>query len=170
MKLGDVLKARNGKTIEVLNTDAEGRLILADALAYAVDLKPGHMVDLATLTGACMVALGHDVAGLMTNNDAWGQRVLAAASAAGEKAWQLPMFPHYREMIKSGVADMRNTGGSRYAGAISAAKLLEEFVGDVPWAHLDIAGPAWAEHEDATREGGGTGCFVRTLVELARTY
>jgi leucyl aminopeptidase len=117
-----------------------------------------------------MVALGHDVAGLMTNNDAWGQRVLAAASAAGEKAWQLPMFPHYREMIKSGVADMRNTGGSRYAGAISAAKLLEEFVGDVPWAHLDIAGPAWAEHEDATREGGGTGCFVRTLVELARTY
>jgi leucyl aminopeptidase len=170
MKLGDVLKARNGKTIEVLNTDAEGRLILADALAYAVDQKASHLIDLATLTGACMVALGHDVAGLMTNNEAWSQKVLAAAQAAGEKAWPLPMFPHYREMIKSDIADMKNTGGSRYAGAISAAKLLEEFVGDVPWAHLDIAGPAWAEKENATREAGGTGCFVRTLVETARSY
>jgi leucyl aminopeptidase len=117
-----------------------------------------------------MVALGHDVAGLMTNNEAWSQKVLAAAQAAGEKAWPLPMFPHYREMIKSDIADMKNTGGSRYAGAISAAKLLEEFVGDVPWAHLDIAGPAWAEKENATREAGGTGCFVRTLVETARSY
>lgn len=170
MKLGDVLKARNGKTIEVLNTDAEGRLILADALAYAVDLKANHLIDLATLTGACMVALGHDVAGLMTNNDGWGQKVLAAAQAAGEKAWPLPMMPHYREMIKSDIADIKNTGGSRYAGAISAAKFLEEFVGDVPWVHLDIAGPSWAEKENATREAGGTGCFVRTLVEVARTY
>ncbi len=170
MKLGDVLKARNGKTIEVLNTDAEGRLILADALAYAVDRRAAHIVDLATLTGACMVALGPDVAGLMTNNDAWSQKVLAASAAVGEKAWPLPMFPHYREMIKSDVADIRNTGGSRYAGAISAAKFLEEFVGDVPWAHLDIAGPAWAEKENATRESGGTGCFVRTLVELAIRY
>ncbi len=170
MKLGDVLKTRNGKTIEVLNTDAEGRLILADALAYAVDLKAANIVDLATLTGACLVALGSDVAGLMTNNAGWGAKVLAAGEAVGEKAWQLPMFPQYREMIKSDVADMRNTGGSRYAGAISAAKLLEEFVADVPWVHLDIAGPAWAERENATRESGGTGSFVRTLVELARTY
>jgi len=170
MKLGDVLKARNGKTIEVLNTDAEGRLILADALAYAVDRKADHLVDLATLTGACMVALGGDVAGLMSNNEAWSQKVLAASQAAGEKAWPLPMFPHYREMIKSDVADMRNTGGSRYAGAISAAKFLEEFVGETPWSHLDIAGPSWAERENATRESGGTGCFVRTLVELARAY
>ncbi len=170
MKLGDVLKARNGKTIEVLNTDAEGRLILADALAYAVDLKADHLVDLATLTGACMVALGHDVAGLMSNDEAWSQKVLSAAQAAGEKAWPLPMLPHYREMIKSTVADIRNTGGSRYAGAISAAKFLEEFVGTTPWAHLDIAGPSWAEHDNATRDAGGTGCFVRTLVELARTY
>lgn len=170
MKLGDVLHARNGKTIEVLNTDAEGRLILADALAYAVDQKVDHLVDLATLTGACMVALGHDVAGLMSNNPAWAQRVLAAAGAVGEQAWALPMFAQYSDMIKSDVADMRNTGGSRYAGAISAAKFLEEFVGTVPWAHLDIAGPAWAEHENATRDAGGTGCFVRTLVELARTY
>ena len=170
MKLGDVLHARNGKTIEVLNTDAEGRLILADALAYAIDLKANHLVDLATLTGACMVALGFDVAGLMSNDDAWSQRVLRAAGAVGEKAWPLPMFPQYREMIKSDVADIRNTGGSRYAGAISAAKFLEEFVGDTPWVHLDIAGPAWAEHENATRESGGTGCFVRTLVELAHSY
>jgi leucyl aminopeptidase len=170
MKLGDVLHARNGKTIEVLNTDAEGRLILADALAYTVDQKVDHLVDLATLTGACMVALGTDVAGLMSNNEAWSQRVLAAAHAVGERAWPLPMFPHFSEMIKSDVADMKNTGGSRYGGAISAAKLLEEFVGNVPWAHLDIAGPAWAEHENATRDAGGTGCFVRTLVELARTY
>jgi leucyl aminopeptidase len=170
MKLGDVLKARNGKTIEVLNTDAEGRLILADALAYAVDLKADHLVDLATLTGACMVALGYDVAGLMSNDEAWSQKVLAAAQSAGEKAWPLPMLPHYGEMIKSTVADIKNTGGSRYAGAISAAKFLEEFVGTTPWVHLDIAGPSWAEHDNATRDAGGTGCFVRTLVELARAY
>jgi leucyl aminopeptidase len=170
MKLGDVLKARNGKTIEVLNTDAEGRLILADALAYAVDLKANHLIDLATLTGACMVALGPDVAGLMSNNEGWSQKVLAASQAAGEKAWPLPMFAQYREMIKSDIADMRNTGGSRYAGAISAAKFLEEFVAEVPWVHLDIAGPSWAERESSTREAGGTGCFVRTLVEVARAY
>lgn len=170
MKLGDVLHARNGKTIEVLNTDAEGRLILADALAYAVDQGVAHLVDLATLTGACMVALGYDVAGAMTNNEEWSRRVLAAAEAAGEKAWPLPMFPLYTEMIKSDVADIKNTGGSRYAGAITAAKFLEEFVGGKPWVHLDIAGPAWAEKESATRTSGGTGCFVRTLVELGYNY
>lgn len=170
MKLGDVLRARNGKTIEVLNTDAEGRLILADALAYAVDQKADHLVDLATLTGACMVALGSEVAGLMSNNDAWAGRVLQAAKGAGEKAWQLPMLPHYGDMIKGDVADIRNTGGTRYAGAITAAKFLEEFVADQPWVHLDIAGPAFAEKENAVRDSGGTGCFVRSLVELARTY
>jgi leucyl aminopeptidase len=170
MKLGDVFKARNGKTIECLNTDAEGRLILADALAYAVDLKANHLIDLATLTGACMVALGSDVAGLMSNDESWSQKVLAASQAAGEKTWPLPMFPQYREMIKSDIADMKNTGGSRYAGAISAAKFLEEFVAEVPWVHLDIAGPSWAERENATREAGGTGCFVRTLVEVAKAY
>jgi leucyl aminopeptidase len=170
MKLGDVLRARNGKTIEVLNTDAEGRLILADALAYAVDQKVDHLLDLATLTGACMVALGTDVAGLMTNREEWGQRVAAAARRAGEKVWPLPMWPHYGELIKSPVADIKNTGGTRYGGAITAAKFLEQFVGDVPWAHLDIAGPAWAEHENPARDVGGTGCFVRTLVELARQY
>jgi leucyl aminopeptidase len=170
MKLGDVLRARSGKTIEVLNTDAEGRLILADALAYAVDQKVDHLVDLATLTGACIVALGTDVAGVMSNNEAWSARVLEAARRAGERAWPLPMFPHYGEMIKGQVADIRNTGGTRYGGAITAAKLLEEFVGGVPWAHLDIAGPAFAEHESPSQDAGGTGCFVRTLVELARAY
>jgi leucyl aminopeptidase len=170
LKLGDVLRARNGKTIEVLNTDAEGRLILADALAYAVDQKADHLVDLATLTGACMVALGSEVAGLMGNSEAWCERVLAAAKRAGERAWQLPMFPHYSELIKSHVADIKNAPGTRHGGAITAAKFLEEFVGDVPWAHLDIAGPAWAEHENPVRDPGGTGCFVRTLVELARAY
>lgn len=170
MMLGDVLKARNGKTIEVHNTDAEGRLILADALAYAVDQKVDHLVDLATLTGACMVALGFDVAGLMSNDDPWSQRVLAAARTVGEQAWPLPMFSAFGDMIKSDVADIKNTGGSRMAGAITAAKFLEEFVGKVPWVHLDIAGPAWAEKDNAFRTAGGTGCFVRTLVELARSY
>jgi leucyl aminopeptidase len=170
MKLGDVLKARNGVTIEVLNTDAEGRLILADALAYAVDQKVSHLVDLATLTGACMVALGEDVAGLMTNDDAWGERVRSAAKRAGEKVWPLPMFPLYGEMIKGEVADIRNSTGKRYAGAITAAKFLERFVADVPWVHLDIAGPAWADHGGTSRTSGGTGVMVQTLVELARAY
>lgn len=168
MKLGDVIRARNGKTIEVLNTDAEGRLILADALSYAVDQKVARLVDLATLTGACMIALGSEVAGLMSNDENWSVAVREAAARAGEKVWPLPMFPLYRDMIKSDVADMKNTGGSRYAGAISAAKFLEEFVDDVPWVHLDIAGPAWAEKENASRDAGGTGCMVRTLIELGR--
>ncbi len=170
LKLGDVLQARNGKTIEVLNTDAEGRLILADALSYAVDQKAAQLVDLATLTGACMIALGTEVAGVMSNDEAWQDVVLAAATRAGERAWPLPMFPLYGELIKSDVADMKNTGGTRYGGAISAAKFLEEFVGEVPWVHLDIAGPAWAEKESATHDSGGTGCLVRTLVELGRGH
>jgi leucyl aminopeptidase len=170
LKLGDVLRARNGKTIEVLNTDAEGRLILADALSYAVEQKVDHLIDLATLTGACMVALGPLVAGLMSNNESWSERVVQATRNAGERIWPLPMFPLYAEMIKSHVADMRNVGGTRYAGAISAAKFLEEFVAGVPWAHLDIAGPAWEEHGSASRDPGGTGFGVRTLVELARAY
>jgi leucyl aminopeptidase len=170
MKLGDVLRARNGKTIEVLNTDAEGRLILADALAFAVDHKADHLVDLATLTGACMVALGTEVAGLMGNNPAWERRVQAAASRAGEKVWPLPMFPHYGELMKSAVADIKNVSGIRYGGAITGAKFLEEFVGKTPWVHLDIAGPAWVERENATQDAGGTGCMVRTLVELAQDY
>lgn len=170
LKLGDVLTARNGKTIEVLNTDAEGRLILADALAYAAEQKPGHIVDLATLTGSCMIALGTQIAGLMTNDQAWGDRVRAAGLRAGERAWPLPMDADFAEMLTSKVADFKNIPPSRYGGAIAGGKFLEQFVAGVPWVHLDIAGPAWAEHESASLDEGGTGAFVRTLIELAATY
>jgi leucyl aminopeptidase len=170
LKLGDVLTARNGKTIEVLNTDAEGRLILADALAYAAEQKPAHIVDLATLTGSCMIALGTEIAGLMTNDGGWGDRVRAAATRAGERAWPLPMDPDFDEMLKSKVADLKNVPPSRYGGAIAGGKFLEQFVAGVPWVHLDIAGPAWADHEGPARDAGGTGAFVRTLIELAATY
>jgi len=168
MKLGDVLRSRRGVTIEVQNTDAEGRLVLADVLDLALSRGVDYIVDLATLTGACVVALGEDVVGAMSNNQAWCDRVLGAAQAAGEDAWQLPMFEHYAELIKSDVADIRNVGG-RWGGAITAAKFLERFVGDKPWVHLDIAGPAFAAADKPHREGGGTGVMVRTLVELART-
>ncbi len=164
-KLGDILTARNGTTIEVLNTDAEGRLVLADMLSYAVEQQPARIVDLATLTGACVVALGEDVVGAFTNDQAWCDQVLQAARRAGEDVWQLPMFELYEELIKGDVGDIKNTGG-RWGGAITAAKFLENFVGDVPWVHLDIAGPAFASSDKPHREGGATGCMVRTLVEL----
>jgi leucyl aminopeptidase len=167
MKLGDVLTARSGVTIEVQNTDAEGRLVLADVLDYALSKGADSLIDLATLTGACVVALGEEVVGAMTNNQAWCDQVLAAAKAAGEDIWQLPMFAHYDELIKSDVADIRNVGG-KWGGAITAAKFLERFVKEKPWVHLDIAGPAFASADKPHREGGGTGCMVRTLVELAR--
>jgi leucyl aminopeptidase len=170
LKLGDVLRARNGKTIEVLNTDAEGRLILADALAFAAEQKPGHIVDLATLTGACMIALGTEIAGLMTNDSAWGERVRLAALRAGERAWPLPMDADFSDMLKSHVADFKNVPPNRYGGAIAGGKFLEQFVAGIPWVHLDIAGPSWADHESASRDPGGTGAFVRTLVELISTY
>jgi leucyl aminopeptidase len=169
VKLGDVLHARNGKTVEILNTDAEGRLILADALHYATELKATHLVDLATLTGACMVALGTEVAGLFANNQPWADQVAAAIQRAGERAWQMPMFADYRDLLKSQVADLKNVGG-KYAGSITAAKFLEQFVNNVPWVHLDIAGPAFANDESATRDAGGTGCMVRSLVTLAQQF
>lgn len=164
---GDVLTAKNGKTIEILNTDAEGRLVLADALSHAVDLGASRIVDVATLTGACMVALGMKVAGLMSNNEGWQRELMAAAERAGERVWPLPMFEEYDELIKSQVADMKNIGG-RWGGAISAAKLLAQFVGDVPWIHVDIAGPSYADKDAPHQDGGGTGFLVRTLLELAR--
>jgi leucyl aminopeptidase len=169
MKLGDVLKSRSGVTIEVLNTDAEGRLVLADVLDYALTKGADALVDLATLTGACVVALGEDVVGAMSNNQPWCDKVLAAAKAAGEDMWQLPMFDHYAKLIDSDVADIKNTGG-RWGGAISAAKFLERFVKEKPWVHLDIAGPAFASGDKPHREGGGTGCMVRTLVELTERF
>jgi len=166
-KLGDVLRARSGKTIEVLNTDAEGRLVLADVLDVALQHQPAKIIDLATLTGACVVALGNDVAGLMTNNQDWANRVKSAGDAVGEPLWQLPMFPEFGEQIRSEVADIKNVGDGRWGGAITAAKFLEEFVGGKPWVHLDIAGPAFLESSKPWLDAGGTGFAVRTLVELA---
>jgi leucyl aminopeptidase len=165
LKLGDVLTLRNGKTVEIMNTDAEGRLVLADALSYAVEARPDRLLDLATLTGACMVALGQKVAGLFATDDAFAHDVLEACKKTGERAWRLPLDDDYREGLKSLVADMKNVG-SKWGGAITAAKFLQSFVGETPWVHLDIAGPSWNDAEGSTRDAGGTGCFVRTLLRL----
>lgn len=168
MRPGDVLHTRNGRTIEVLNTDAEGRLVLADGLALAVEQEPDLIVDLATLTGACMVALGRKIAGVFGTDDAVEQ-VLAAADKAGERVWRMPLPDDYRKLIDSEVADMRNTaGGEKYGGAITAALVLKEFAGEGPWAHIDIAGPARASEDDGYILKGGTGFGVRTIVELVR--
>jgi leucyl aminopeptidase len=169
-KLGDVLTARNGKTIEVHNTDAEGRLVLADVLCVTVDNGAAKIIDLATLTGSCVVALGTDVAGLMTNDQAWCDTVAAAARAVGDPAWQLPMFPEYDEQIQGEVADIKNVGEGRWGGAITAAKFLEQFVDKKPWTHIDIAGPAFLEKPKPWLDAGATGAFVRTLVEVARGW
>ncbi len=167
-KPGDVIRYLNGKTIEVLNTDAEGRLILADALALAAKQKPDYMVNLATLTGACMVALGTGVAGIFSNHQALADNLLHCARDAGEKLWQLPLVKEYREALKSSVADMKNVAGP-HGGAITAALILQEFVDDIPWAHLDIAGPAFAETDTAICAKGGTGFGVRTLLKFLLT-
>lgn len=168
-KLGDILTARNGVTIEVLNTDAEGRLVLADVLSYAVDAGVDKIVDLATLTGACVVALGEDVSGAFTNDQPWCDKVLAAAKSTGEDVWQLPMWDLYEDLIKGDIGDIKNTGG-RWGGAISAARFLQHFVGNKPWVHLDIAGPAYASSNKGYREAGATGHMVKSLVELARQF
>jgi leucyl aminopeptidase len=169
-KLGDVLTARNGKTIEVLNTDAEGRLVLADVLDVALEEQATHIVDLATLTGACVVALGMEYAGLMSNHQDWCDQLKQACERAGELAWQLPMDPLFASKIKSDVADIKNVGNGRWGGAITAAKFLEEFVGDAAWVHIDIAGPSFAERPLDHLDGGASGCFVKSLVELAEHY
>ncbi len=165
-RIGDVLRARNGKTIEVLNTDAEGRLILADALSLAAEAEPDAIIDLATLTGACMVALGDRTAGVMANHDGLRDRVLAAAEAAGEAAWPLPLPDHLRKPLDSEVADLRNIGTGPYGGALTAGIFLREFVGDTPWAHLDIAGPAGSTTSYDETSKGATGFGVRTLAAL----
>ncbi len=162
-KPGDVLTHRGGKTSEVLNTDAEGRLVLADALAYLAEKKPKVIIDTATLTGACMIALGDQITGAMGNDDALFRDIGAAGDAVGETMWQLPLYDDYRRLIDSTVADVKNIG-ERYGGAISAAWFLAEFVGDTPWIHLDIAGPAWADKVSDLGPKGGTGVPVRTLV------
>ena len=165
LRPGDVLKARNGKTIEVLNTDAEGRLVLADGLSLAAEAGPDLIVDLATLTGACHIALGDEIAGLFGTGGA-PEKVRDAAEAAGERVWVMPLPADYRRKIDSDVADMKNTG-PRYGGAINAALLLKEFVGEIPWAHLDIAGPARAAEASHYVPKGATGFGVRTLIALA---
>ena len=166
IKPGDVLRAMSGKTIEVINTDAEGRLILADGITYAREQSPAAIVDVATLTGAISVALGNVAMGAMTNHDALYGRVQRAAEAAGDKVWQLPMFDEYKEQIKSNVADMKNVGG-RGAGSITAAFFLKEFVEDTPWVHLDMAGVDFYEKDKGVLVKGASGIPVRTLVHLA---
>jgi leucyl aminopeptidase len=165
LKLGDVLTMRNGTTVEVLNTDAEGRLILADALAYAAESKPDRIIDLATLTGACVVALGTRMAGLFSNSDELRTMIETASRNTGERVWALPLDDDFKDLLESQVADLKNVGG-RWAGAITAAKFLEHFTAGIPWAHLDIAGPSWASDESKIRDAGATGCFVRTIIEL----
>jgi leucyl aminopeptidase len=167
---GDVLTARNGTTIEVLNTDAEGRLILADALALASEAKPDAIIDLATLTGACMVALGDGIAGVMANDDQWAKQVLNAGDLAGEGLWRLPLPERYRKLIDSSVADVKNIGG-KYAGALTAGLFLKEFVDpEIPWVHMDIAGPAWSEESAGETPKGGTGFGVRTLLRTIERF
>ena len=167
---GDILKAMNGVTMEILNTDAEGRLVLADGLSYAQRYEPDGIVDLATLTGACVVALGNHISGLVTNNAEFANRVKAAADKTGELVWELPLLPEYREAVKSKVADIRNSAG-RPAGAIKAAAFLEHFVDGRPWVHLDIAGTMVAdENPKPYAQQGATGVGVRLLVELVRSY
>jgi leucyl aminopeptidase len=164
---GDVVRARNGKTVEVLNTDAEGRLVLGDVLAWAVEHEPAAIIDLATLTGAITVALGPYMTGLYATDDALAGEILAGAKKAGEEMWRMPLNDGLMELIKGPVADLKNTGG-RYGGSITAALFLREFVGKVPWAHLDIAGPAYIEKDRGYDARGGTGHGVRTLVEVVR--
>ncbi len=170
LKPGDVVRIYNGKTVEVINTDAEGRLILADALAYGIkQFKPKAVVDLATLTGACIVSLGHHMSGLMSNSDDLVKKLVAAGERSGELVWRLPLGPDYTKQIESQVADIKNVGG-KGAGTITAAAFLQEFVGDTSWAHLDIAGTAWNYTEKSYVPKGPSGYGVRLLVELVRNW
>jgi leucyl aminopeptidase len=167
VKPGDVVQASNGKYVEIINTDAEGRLVLADVLAYAARYKPAAVIDAATLTGACVIALGHTATGVMGSDDALVQEVLDAAKRAGEPGWPLPLWDDYKELIKSDVADIKNSGG-RPAGTITAALFLKEFADAYPWVHLDIAGTAYTESDLGTIPRGPTGVPVGTFVEFVR--
>jgi leucyl aminopeptidase len=165
-KPGDIAYAMNGKSVEILNTDAEGRLTLADALGYAQKLKPDLMIDMATLTGACVVALGELCSGIMGNDQKLIDRIIAAGKAEGEKIWQLPLIEEYKEDLRSPIADLKNVGG-RWGGTINGGLFLQEFVDPkVPWAHIDIAGPSWTEKELDYSTRGGTGHIVRTLLQF----
>ena len=164
---GDVLTSKSGKTVEITNTDAEGRLVLGDVITWAREFKPAAMIDLATLTGACVVALGHYITGAFSEADATIWAVLEAARSAGEEMWRLPISEHQRDNLKSEIADLKNSG-ERWGGAINAALFLKEFAGETPWVHLDIAGPSQSPKERGYLTKGGTGCGVRTLVEFVR--
>ncbi len=164
---GDIVRSYSGQTIEIGNTDAEGRLILADALAYAAKrYKPARIIDLATLTGACVVALGDRIAGLFTEDAPLRELILASSAKTHERCWAMPLPEDYEDLLKSDLADMRNIGPGRWGGAIVAALFLSRFVGDTPWAHIDIAGPAYTKKAQAYSEAGGTGFGVRLLCDL----
>jgi leucyl aminopeptidase len=165
MKPGDILKAMNGKTIEVINTDAEGRLILADALCYARKLGATKIVDAATLTGACVVALGHAASAAISNDDAFVERFLKVVAGCGERYWRLPLYPDYEQQVKSDIADLKNSAG-RAAGAETAGAFLKAFVGDTPWIHLDVAGTAYLDTESTFMAKGPTGTPVRAFVTM----
>jgi leucyl aminopeptidase len=165
MKPGDILRAMNGKTIEVINTDAEGRLILADALCYARELGATKIIDAATLTGACVVALGHAASGTMSNDDAFVERFLKVVADIGERYWRLPLYPDYEQQIKSDIADLKNSAG-RPAGAETAGTFLKNFVADTPWIHLDVAGTAYLDSESSYMAKGPTGTPVRAFVTM----
>ncbi len=169
IKPGDILKSAAGKTVEVINTDAEGRLILGDGLWYARQLGATHLVDVATLTGACVVALGKITSGLFGTPDAWVDQVRRVADRAGDRVWPMPIFEEYKDALKSEIADFTNTGG-RPAGSITAAMFLKEFTGGLPWAHIDIAGTAWADEAKPYLPKGASGVAVRTLAELAFSF
>jgi leucyl aminopeptidase len=166
---GDVIRFMNGKTAEIISTDAEGRMVLADALTYAVrNLQSPRVVDVATLTGACVIALGNVATGAFDNNPEWMAELRKAADSAGEKVWEMPLFEDYKPLLKSEIADMKNSGGPK-GGAITGAMFLKEFVDDTPWVHLDIAGTASLDTPPAHLVKGATGVMVRTLVHLVES-
>lgn len=164
-KPGDIIRMMSGKTVEIVNTDAEGRMILADALHYARRYKPDHVIDYATLTGACVVALGHEATGLFSNDRSLAQKLITAGDRVGERLWELPEWDEYKDYFRSDWADMKNSGG-RWGGAISAALFLKEFVDCPSWAHLDIAGTAWTENETSREAKGATGVGVRATIDF----
>ncbi|HVV51270.1 MAG TPA: leucyl aminopeptidase, partial [Polyangia bacterium] len=166
-KLGDVIRSLNGKTVEINNTDAEGRLTLADAITFGLRLRPDALLDFATLTGACMVALGPHIAGVMSNDDALAGAFLATAQQAGEEMWRMPLPPRLAEQLKSEIADLKNTG-ERWGGALTAGLFLKEFVGETPWVHVDIAGPSSAGKEYGHVAKGGTGFAVASILNHLR--
>jgi leucyl aminopeptidase len=167
-KPGEIITMMSGKTVEVVNTDAEGRMILADALHYVSQRKPDHLIDFATLTGACVVALGSEAAGLFSNDDELARKLIESGERVGERLWRLPAWDEYKDLIRSEWADMKNSGG-RWGGAVTAAVFLKEFVDCPSWAHLDIAGTAYAESETAREARGANGAGVRVTIDFLRS-